>query len=275
VKKLLYLLLFLVLLAVVGLFFVDSLAKSAVEKGGTYATGVETKVENAKVGLTSGGFSIAGLSIANPPGYGAEPFFTLAKLETGVSLPTLRRDLIEIPKLEIDGVRVRFDLKDGKPNYAVITENLKRLSTASPASAEKSGKKFVIRELIVRNVTVKADLALLAPVPGGVQPEITLPEIKLKDVGSGSAGGGTSLAELAGVVVTAVLNVAGGQSNFLSPAFAADLAGRLGDLGPLKDQVLGAAQKGLDSALKDLQSQAGSEAQKALDKVGGLLGGKK
>jgi hypothetical protein len=276
VKKLLYLALFLILLAVAALFFIDTLAKSAIEKGGTYATGVETTVGTARIGLFSGAFKLEHLVIANPPGYGADPFFRLDRLETGVTPASLSGDLVELPKLEIDGVVVRLaNGKDGKPNYAVITDHLKKLSGSSPASEEKSGKKFVIRELIVRNVKIAADLSLLLPLPPGAAPELALPELRMKDVGTGGSGGGSSLSELAGIVLTAVLNAAGGASGFLDPSFAKDLSGRIADLGPLKDQALSAVNQALGGAVNDLGSQVGGEAQKALEKVGGLLGGKK
>lgn len=277
-KRLFLFLIVLVVAAGVGLYYVDSLAKGAIEKGGKYAAGVETTVGAANVGLMNGTFTLADFAMANPPGYDAAPFFALKRLETGVSLPTLRQDVVELPKLEIDGVRLRLLAKEGKANYAVITENLKRFSSTSSASEEKSGKKFVIRELIVRDVSVVADLALLVPLPVGAKPEIALPEIRMKDVGS-AGGAGSSLSELAGVVVAAVLNAVGGAGNFLNADFAKDLTGRLGDLGALQQQALGAVNAAVGGALQDVGSKVGGEAQKALDKVGqglgGLLGGKK
>jgi hypothetical protein len=279
-KKLLLLLVVLAVGLGAAVFYLDSLAKGAIEKGGTYAAGVETKVGSASIGLTNGTFTLADFTIANPPGYGSDPFFKLGKLETGVSLGTLNQELIEIPKLTIDGVALRLEAKDGKANYSVITDNLKRFSTASASSEQKSGKKFVIRELVIANVSVTADTSLLVPLPVGAKPEVKLPDIRMKDVGN--AGGGASMGELAGVIVAAVLNGVGGASGFLNADFAKDLTGRVGDLGGLQQQAQAAMQgavKQLDDALKN----SGGELQKSVDgalkgvgdQLGGLLGGKK
>jgi hypothetical protein len=276
-KKLLLLVVVLVAALGAGVFYIDSLAKGAIEKGGTYATGVENKVGSVTVGLTGGTFALGGYTIANPPGYGAEPFFKLDKLETGVSLDTIRKDVVEIPKLTIDGVRLRLEAKDGKANYAVITDSLKRFSTTGTTSEEKAGKKFVIRELTITNVSVVADTSLLVPLPVGAKPEVKVPDIRMTNVGN--AGGGASLGELAGVIVAAVLNGVGGVGGFLNADFAKDLTSRMGDLGALQAQAMGA----VNDALKGATDKIGGELQKNLDgalkgvgdQLGGLLGGQK
>jgi hypothetical protein len=276
-KKLLVVVVALLVVLFAAIFYLDSIAGSAIEKGGTYATGVPVTLDKTSIGLLGGTFSLSSLKIANPPGYDPAPIFELKSLETGVSLGSLRGDVVEVPKLVIDGVRVRLDVKDGKPNYAVLTDNLKRFSSASSSAEEKSGKKVVIRELIVKDVAVSADLSLLSPLPAGAKPELTLPTITLKDVGA--AGGGSSLGEAVGVVVAAILNSVGGAGNFLNADFAKDLTGRVGDMGALTQQARAAIDQAVGGAVKEaegaLKQGVDGALKDATDKLGGLLGGKK
>ena len=59
----------LVIAAVIVYFSIDSIAKTAVEKGGTYAMGTPTTVDTVNVGLWSGQIGMNGLVIANPAGF--------------------------------------------------------------------------------------------------------------------------------------------------------------------------------------------------------------
>jgi hypothetical protein len=76
-----------------------------------------------------------------------------------------------------------------------------------------------------------------------------------------------------------VLNGVGGVGGFLNADFAKDLTGRMGDLGALQQQALGA----VNDALKGATDKIGGELQKNLDgalkgvgdQLGGLLGGQK
>ena len=71
----------LVLLAAVAvglvLWRLDTIAKQAIEAGGTQATGVATTLDQANVSVLGGSFSMAGLTIANPPGFKSPHFFHL------------------------------------------------------------------------------------------------------------------------------------------------------------------------------------------------------
>ena len=54
--------------------FLDPLVAKAIEKGATYAAGVETKVGSVDASPLSGRFGIQELSLANPAGFRPEPF---------------------------------------------------------------------------------------------------------------------------------------------------------------------------------------------------------
>ena len=103
-----------VILAVAVVFSIDGIAKSAVEKGSNYALGVETTLDGADVGLTSGTFAMNGLTVRNPEGYATPHFLALGTGATEVSLGTLREDVVRIPRLELATIDINLENRDGK-----------------------------------------------------------------------------------------------------------------------------------------------------------------
>src|SRR5690554_6816935 len=73
-----------VVLVVVGVSQIDNLLKAGIERGGTYATGVSTTVDDVDVQLRKGTLDLSGLVLANPPGFDTPHFLALA--ETGMAL---------------------------------------------------------------------------------------------------------------------------------------------------------------------------------------------
>src|SRR5215472_2253384 len=86
-------LLVVVLVAVVWLFF-SPIVSSAIEKGTTYATGVDTKVKSVSASPTAGKFSLEGLHMANPPGFRDEPFVDLGNVRAAWQNGTLLSNTI-------------------------------------------------------------------------------------------------------------------------------------------------------------------------------------
>ncbi|GAB4189095.1 MAG: hypothetical protein Kow00105_03650 [Phycisphaeraceae bacterium] len=271
---------------------IDRLAKAGVEQGGTYAMGVETRLDDIRIGLLSGNVSLAGLNVANPQGFKADHFLRLGEGRVDVSLNSLMSDTVEIPSLKLDKVDIVLEKDKGKANYEVILEHLASVtgSDAEPAPDEGEGKKFVIRELVITDVNVKAEVI------GGVSVPVKVPEIRLTDIGTGSDKG-VPLKDLSGIIVTSILaTVADQAGNLLPEGIGEGLQGGLaavGDLGDFGVQVIGdvtaqagqivgeAAEKLGESAeeVGKAAQQVGEEAGKAVEKLGeglgGLLGGKK
>jgi hypothetical protein len=234
--------------------YADSIAKAAVEKGGTYAFGVPTKLGSAHVGLLSGGFDMKKLDVANPAGYKSASFLAMGDGGVRVSLATLRKDIVEIPRLALADIQINLEKSDGKANYQVILDNLKKLESPStePKPKEASGKKFVINEVDISNVKVHVDLV---PVGGTLtQVNIALDKVTLKDVGT--AGKGVPLPELASIIVKALMSAIADKGGGIIPA---DL------LGDLQSQL--AQLKNLDQLGIKLSSDLNKEATKAIEGV--------
>ena len=154
IKTVAVLLILLVLATVAVALYIDTIAKTAIERGATYALGVETTLGSADVGLLSGTFSMGDMTIANPAGF-ESPYFThLGQGDVEVALNTLRQETVELPTLTLTDLEIYLDKKEGKANYDVILENLKRFESQENAQDDAGGKKFIIEEVLIKNIMV-------------------------------------------------------------------------------------------------------------------------
>ncbi len=285
--KLVAVLLVLLGVAVLGIFiYIDAIAKAAIERGSTYALGVETTLRWADVGILSGAFAMGGLKVDNPDGFDGDHFLRLERADVEVSLASLRPDTVELPLLVLSGVDMKLQRTLAGANYRVILDNLKRFESKEAkdgSPTDEPGRRFVIREVLISNVNVEVDL-----LPTGGQlnrVEVAIDEIRLTNVGSE----GMSMSQLTNVIIQAILAAVVQNAADLPMDLINDLGGGLaklsglGDLGldatfkvgdevtALAGDVLGEVTKTVGGAGEDV----GKEIGKALEGLGGLLGGDK
>ena len=278
IKLVVVLLLLLVVLLVAAFFYIDTIAKTAIERGSTYALGVPTTLKSADIKVFSGQFGMAGLNVSNPQGFKTSHFMTLGNGGVAVSLPSLREEVITLPYLKLDAIDLNLEKTDGKSNYQVILDNLKKLEGESkepaPGKKEEEGKRFILKEVAITNVNVHVNR-------GGIIDKIDIPiaEIKLKDVGS-DTGKGVLLKDLAGIIVKAVFAAAvqvGG--NVIPGEILGELQGGLAQLGSLDKipniEELGKNLENISAPLKDIGDKLKEDPGKAIKDLGGLLGGEK
>jgi uncharacterized protein involved in outer membrane biogenesis len=258
VKRLTLVSILLIVLLAAGLFaalyYVNDLVKLGVEKGGTVALGTKTSLQSADVGLFSGKAALSNLTVANPDGFKAPEFFSLGSAAAAVSLNSLRSDVVEVPSIELSTIRVALERKDGRTNYKVILDNLAKLPTGSGKSggSDTPGKKFIIRDLKINDAKVTVDM-LDTPIPLGSL-VVPIDRIHLSEIGTASKG--LPLADIAGIVIRAVLGTASANGQGIIPAdILGDLQSQLGALGSL------------DQLGVNVQAQVGAELQKAADKA--------
>lgn len=293
----------LVVVVAAAFLFVDAAAKLGIEKGGTVALGVPTTLKSADVGVFSGTFKMRGLSVGNPKGFAAPHFLTLGDGSVAVSVGTLTKDTVELPELRLEHIDVQLEKKDGKSNYNVILDNLKNLSGGggdkgggkpAPAPAPKQGgeqgKKFVIKELAIRDVTVHLDLlGIGGVVSDATKLKVDIDAITLHNVGQtgkGVGGTGVTMGQLSGLVVQAVLAAAVEKGGGLIPddvlgelkgglAGVGDIAGSLTDMGMNVAGTVG----DIGGKATEAAGKAVEEGKKAIEDVGkgvtDLLGGGK
>jgi hypothetical protein len=261
--------LLLVIAAVGGVLLVDSLARQAVERGGQYALGVPTRLDEASIGLFSGRFTLSGLAVANPPGFAAPSFFELRSTELELPLSALLSDRVTIPALELEGIVLSLERNGTGTNYGVILDHLQRFESGeAPAAGEEPpgepGKTFVLSRLVIRDVHTSIDL-----LPEGgelTRLSLAIPEIVVEDLGTDM-----SLAEVCALVVKTVIRAAvqqgGGQ---LPEELLRDLEGRLG---ALEDVARAQIEDRIQQAAEELGPEAGKALQEAGNKLGEKLDG--
>lgn len=271
-----------VLVVVIVFISIDKIAKSGIEKGTTYALAVPTSLGSADVGVFDGTFKMQGLQIDNPEGYTSPFFFRLESGGVEVSLGSLSSDVVTLPKLNLADIDVHLDRANGKTNVSAILDNLKRFESddkpdAPDADEKKAGKKFVVNEIVITNVTTHVHLL---PLGGQLSTtKLVVPEIILNDVGS--AGDPVSLAELSNIITKAILASAAEFGDGIIPSeILGDLEVGLGELNSLAengvemlttevDKALEDAQGQLDDAVNDLKGDAEDAINKGLDSLFG------
>lgn len=274
----------LIIVAVCAVFYVDSIAKSAVEYAGTDALGVDTTLSSIDVGIMSGKVSLTDLNVANPAGqdFNSPRFFHLKDASVAVSLGTLMKDKVVVPSLKLDGMEMNLEKKSGKANYQIIMDNLSK-GEAKPTEPAEPGKaapakKFVIQELELTNITVSADLL---PLGGALtKTKLTIPKIRLTDVGSESEGG-VVLKDLSGIIIKAIMQAVIDKSGDLPASMVAELGKGLGGLKDIQAkglETIGGVSDDLNKTIGEAAKGVG-DVSKSVDEVtkglGDLFGGKK
>lgn len=254
----LYALVALVLLAGAGVFYIDWIATGAIERGGSYALGVDTQLESVTLRPFAGRLGLGGLTIANPSGFDAAHFLKLGSGQIAVSIGSLRQDPVVIDRVELSDIAVTIERNSEGTNYDAI---LAHLAERKP---EPSGRGVVIEELWIRDVDASLRMGGLGSF------DVHIPEIALTKLGSGEKDG-LEIAEVIAVVTKAVLTAIARESAELPINLAQDLGARLARVGlpgvKLPDRVGEESRK-----LQERIGEGGEAARKLLDGVGDLLG---
>jgi len=261
---------FVLVLVLVGIgmvLFVDSLVEQAVERGGTHALGVETRLEHASIGFLSGRFALTGLALTNPPGFARPDFFTLRSAHLELPLKRLLESRVTIPALELEGIALDLERNAQGTNYGVILDHLSRFESGDeeePGDEPESGggKTYRVQKLVIRDVRASVNL-----VPSGgdlTKVDLAVPEILVEDLASDM-----TLAQLCAVVVKVVIQAAIQAGQGVVPGdVLQDLRGRMDGL---SDVTRGRIERELDK-LREQAKTLGPEAEKALEKAGDKLG---
>lgn len=248
-----------VALAIIGVLLVvlliDPIAKAAVERGGTYAMGVDTKVDTMSIGLTSGDVKMVGLQVANPEGFKSDYLMKSGTFAVGVRPGSLMGQTVEVREFTLDGLDMNIELVGLVANVTRIMDNLKKLSSSDPDQAKSKappseGKKVSVTNITIRNVVARFYL-------GGKCITVKVPPIEMKNVTSDNAKG-VAMHELVARIVPAILAaVFDAAKDTVDLKFLGDMNGQLkgvadalgGKVGNLMGQT-GKQFVGLDVLMK-------------------------
>lgn len=272
----------LLIIAVVGvLLFIDPIARAGVEKGATYALGVDTTVKKLSLGLTSGKLTMDELRVANPVGFQSPHLMKSGRFDLELRPGSILEDTVELKKFELNGLDVHVDQKVKGSNVSVILDNLKRLGGEGKEQEKKEpaeGKKVKVDRIVVTNVV--AHFHLLSDLHKGGPLTVKVPRIELNDVTSDNADG-VVVSELVARILPAVLAAVLHEAQGVVPSdFLAVLNG---DLDGVTKALGGEVEKLTGQVHKEFEKVLGGEAGKILDPnraagdvkktVGGVLEG--
>ena len=116
-----------VLLLVIGLgvvwWRIDAIAESAIERGGSAALGVPTRVGLVLLRPFAGALSLTSLQIANPPDYEGS-FLEVGSTRVAVDLWSLREPTLVVREVAIEDVDLLLEQRLRASNYGTILEHV-------------------------------------------------------------------------------------------------------------------------------------------------------
>lgn len=268
--------------------YTNELVGSAIERGATYALGVQTNVDFVRLRLLLGDFAMSGLQVANAEGFDEPSFLTVDSAHIAVDLDTLRTPVVRIPDFTLEGIQVALEREGKATNYGVILGNLKRFEKqgagAPPDGAEGDPeKRFIVDRVLIRDVAARVEWNEVASDATGMRVEI--PQIELKNIGANNAQG-VVMSELTNIILKAILGSVARYGTGLPGAVLSGLGSGLGGLGRVPGVVVtGMGKAGVDhvadaiggpvgDAVRGVAgSAAGAVGEAAIDQAGKALGG--
>jgi hypothetical protein len=237
--------------ALVAFLMLDSIVRSAVEKGGAHATGTQVKLAGADLSLRGGKLDLSHLSIHNPDGFRDEPFVSASAIHAAWENGTIFSDELVIDEIALDGIQVNLERTNGRTNFGKILQHIESLGgKKGPAEpSEGAQRTLVVKRILVTNVKAAVHLEGI-PLSGGTA-EVIVPRVEIDDF---RTDGTTKeiVAKLTGAVVQAVLSSTLEKGDAILPKeILHDLKGNLDSLKSQANDALKDVRKGLDD-VKDI-----------------------
>ena len=199
IKGLLALLALIALLLLGASLTADHLARRAIVRSASPATGLDAELHTARLTLRRGELSIDRLALASPDGFNAPHTLALRHGQVSLTLASLLRRQVTIDRLHLRGIDMHIEHRRGRLNIQPILQRIDELWDDDP---DAPGRRYRVNELVIADVTVHIDLGSLL----GRTYRLRLPidEIRLTDVG-GDTDAGLLASQLGARVLHALL----------------------------------------------------------------------
>lgn len=207
--KILGIILIVIILGIGGLYFARNLlVESAVEKGSTYALGVNTDLGSAGLEFSGGSLELNNFEVSNPEGYQSDNFLVINKGILDVNEGSLLDDEVVIDSFVIDGFELTFEQNDAKGNYKDILNNIKKMNLSSSSDSEQ---KFQIKKVSIRNISVNTLYNILGQTG---EKKFDIADINLSNIGGNN---GATIAQVTAKIINTVTSKAvSSNTNFPS-----------------------------------------------------------
>jgi uncharacterized protein involved in outer membrane biogenesis len=178
---------------IIGISNLGPIIKTAVNKYGPAMTKTDLRVKDVNISLFSGKATLKDFYLGNPKGFKSPEAMSVNAIYVDVNEKSITRDPIIIDRIEVVGPNITYEKVRSTDNFQTILSNVKRSADTSKSSSsskksskESTGKKFVIRDLIITDGKVNMDVEMRAG--SSISASASLPKIHLKNVGEKSGG---------------------------------------------------------------------------------------
>jgi len=183
-KLIVGLIVLLVVAAVVLYFSLGSIVKKGVETVGPQVTKVSVTLDSAGVSPLTGSGTIKGLVVGNPEGFKTESAIRLGEASLAVDAMSVFSDKVRVKSVNIVGPEITYETAFKGSNLTKLLENVEASAGAGGAESGGASKKLQVDELSITGGKIHLSATLL----GGQAMTVPLPDIHLKDLGTGEAG---------------------------------------------------------------------------------------
>ncbi|HAB18053.1 MAG TPA: hypothetical protein PLX89_13490 [Verrucomicrobiota bacterium] len=211
-KKILIGLGVLLVLVLVALFVISSnlgrIIKASIEKFGSQATKTAVTVNSVDLSLRSGSGRVRELQIHNPPAFNGPAAIRFGEISLAIDPSSVRADKLIVRSLRIADGELSLvggvqdnNLKQIAANLSALAADAKAGKT-DPAMDPAAKKKLQVDELALTGLKLNLDLSV--PVVGKQKASVTLPDVRLSNLGTGPEG--VTALELSEVLMRSVMN---------------------------------------------------------------------
>jgi hypothetical protein len=174
--------------AVFAFFFLNSTVKKGVETFGPKIAGVEVKLDGANLSVFSGSGALRGLFVGNPAGFKTAYAIKMGEVSVRLQPRSIFSDKIVIESVHVLAPEITFEGSLKGSNLSKIQENIdnftKELGGSETQAKEAGTRKLQVNEFVMSGGKISLSATLL----GGKALTVPLPEIRLKDLGTGPKG---------------------------------------------------------------------------------------
>jgi hypothetical protein len=188
-KILVVLVVLVIIAAVLGFVFLDSIVKRSVETVGPAIAKVEVKLGGAHISPFSGSGELKRLVVGNPPDYKTPEAIRVGEVGVRVVPSSVIGDKVIVRSVKVVGPEITFEggLTGGN-NLSKILENVQGTESKSQPQTKEETKaktrKLQVDDFLISGGKVHVSATLL----GGKSATVPLPEIRLSNLGQGPEG---------------------------------------------------------------------------------------
>lgn len=183
-----------------GLYNVDSLVKSAIEKYGSEAVSSQVLVGQVHVNLKDAKVVLKNLSVENPAGFTEKTAFSAAYVEVDLDESQLNTSKITITKVLVKEPLVTFEHANGEDNLSKLQKNAVAYAEKLTGADVKKDTASNTTKIFIRNIDLNDGKIFLKDSRlMGASMTLPLPNIHISTIQTGPDG--SSPQEIAGQVM--------------------------------------------------------------------------